>query len=136
MDNSRQIGKQSQLQKMFQKTVRAGRRRRKRPSKVLTVAFKEGSTVDDVVGLIRQVLITGREFAGEHVHISNNDVKTAYDVMKHADIMHAMKNSGLTNKEAWVVARELAGSQLLLEVPATDRSVKIAMEKGGCKGVS
>ena len=60
MENVRQIGKQSQLQKMFQETLRTGRRKRKLPSKVLTVAFKEGSTVDDIVALIRQVLITAR----------------------------------------------------------------------------
>ena len=54
--------------------------------------------------------------------------------MKHGDIIQAMMKSGVSNKEAWVIARELAGSQLLLEVPATDRSVKIAMEKGGVQG--
>ena len=98
------------------------------------MAFKEGSCIEDIVSLIRQIIVTAKEFEGEHVHVANNDVKTAYDVMRHEDLMHAMKARGLSSKEAWVVAREMAGAQLLLEVPATGKSVKVPMEKGGVQG--
>ena len=50
-------------------------------TKVQTIGFKPKMKVDDVAGVLRQLLVTGSEF-GIPVHISNSDVKTAFDLMR------------------------------------------------------
>ena len=90
--------------------------------------------MDQVVSIIRQLIITAREFDGDHVHIGNSDVKTAFDEMRHEDQVRALRARGVTSEDAWRIARELAGTTLLLEVPGLAEAEEVPMEKGGVQG--
>ena len=90
--------------------------------------------MDQIIALIRQVIITANEFDGEHVHIGNSDVKTAFDVMRHEDQVKALRARGVTSEDAWRIARELAGTTLLLEVPGLKDTEAVPQEKGGVQG--
>ena len=90
--------------------------------------------MDDVTGLIRQVLVTASEFDGAEVHTSNSDVEKTFDQLRHTDQISALIARGATNEEAWLIARELSGIYLFLEVPGTDETVEAPMNKAGVQG--
>lgn len=70
-----------------------------------------------MVGLVRQVLVAASEFGGELFHMANSDVEQAFDQMRQEDQVRALRARGATHEEAWLIARDLVGSVVVLEVP-------------------
>ena len=75
------------------------------------MGFKPESSTDDVVSLLRQLLVTASDFKGDHLHLSTNDVEKAFDQMRHKDQVEAVKRRGGTSEEALAIARELGSTR-------------------------
>lgn len=98
-----------------------------------TVGFKPGRKVEDIVSLIRQLVVTGDTFR-KTIHMSSSAVKTAFDVMKQEEQIRAFIGRGMTREIDCLAAREIKRVTVNLEVPGMEGHVNVPLDQAEVRG--
>ena len=131
----RWLGKSEVLQKLFHRMILPEYKRQLNPTCINTFGFKKGCTVDDIVGLMREIMVShSRWKLNEEIHISSQDILTAFDEMEHETIEWGMKASGISAHMRAVMMRGLMDMTLTMDVPQVGMTDIVAMLKAGIQG--
>ena len=110
-------------------------KRQLNPTCINTFGFKKGCAVDDIVGLMREILVSrSRWKLNDEIHISSQDILTAFDEMEHETIDWGMKARGISAHMRAVMMRDLAGMTRTMDVPQVGMTDVVEMLKAGIQG--
>ena len=129
----RWLGKSPVLQKWFVRSLQPALTRQLRPTRVHAYGFKAGRKVTDITALVRQILHLSREW-GLQVHMSFQDVRTAFDEMQHAEISKALLKRGASHAMTALLMQELSFMQAFLVLPGAGSTDLFPFTRGGKQG--
>ena len=102
-------------------------------SHVHSYGFKKHSSSFLVTGLVRQILYLA-DVWNMPVVISCQDVKTAFDAMRHDVIHTALHRRGLSSHIIAVMMRELSGLKAVVSLPTAGTTEPFNYDRGGKQG--
>ena len=118
LDTMRWIGKTEVGQKWHSKTKTKITQKGFRTHNTLAYGLKKGCSTDDLVGLVRELLV--KEYSwrgGEGIIVVVQDIKTAFDELRHGKLAKAYLERGASNHTTGTMLRELRNKEVRLIIP-------------------
>jgi hypothetical protein len=119
-----------QLCKLYAGTVYAPIKRQIRPTtKVQSYGYHKGCSVDDLFGTLFEVLVYAHKWSDCPLVLGAQDVLTAFDSVRHHDILETYNDLGATPHQILALAREMTDNQVQITVRGVATSEPLTMSR-------
>ena len=134
LDKLRWVGKIAAAQKWFLKMVIGTIEWELKPTPVISVGVGKAAMIEDITGLILDILSAVRNWGLDDVFIGSADIKTAFNLMRTPKLAECLHFRGVSAHSIAVLLRERTGNTVTMEIPTAGETGPTPYTLGGIQG--
>ena len=106
-----------------------------KPARASSYGYKRGTSVDDIFGMLFEAATYAKRWADSSLVLTGQDILTAFDTVKHFDVIETYRREGASAHQLLSMARDMHNVNVTLDIPNVATTEEIPMTKALKTGV-